>query len=136
SSRSCRAASGPPSPSQRRAGPARRAMADEGTRCPVPGAQCPAEDPTPGTRHPAPILEGRGLTRRFGGVTALKGVDVAIRPGEILAVIGPNGAGKTTLFNLVGGVLPPDEGDVYLDGRRVTGESPHRIAARGVARTF
>ncbi len=84
----------------------------------------------------APLLEGRAITRHFGGVTALRGVDVAIWPGEILAVIGPNGAGKTTLFNILGGVLRPDAGDVLIDGERVTGLPTHRIAGRGIARTF
>ncbi len=83
-----------------------------------------------------PILEVRGLTRRFGGLVAVDHVDFAVATGEILAVIGPNGAGKTTVFNLVSGFLRPDAGRVMFDGDDITGLPPHRIAARGLVRSF
>ncbi len=82
------------------------------------------------------ILETRGLTRRFGGLTALRGVDLTLAPGEILGLIGPNGAGKTTLFHLLSGMLRPDAGVIRLEGRRIDGAPPHRIRRLGVARTF
>ena len=83
-----------------------------------------------------PILEVSGLTRRFGGLVAVDNVDFAVEPGEILAIIGPNGAGKTTVFNLVSGFLRPDGGRVAFDGHDITGLPPHRIAARGLVRSF
>jgi branched-chain amino acid transport system ATP-binding protein len=82
------------------------------------------------------ILEARGVTRRFGGVTALDCLDVGVRPGEILGIMGPNGSGKTTLFNILTGLLPPSEGEVLIDGRSARGLPPHRIARMGIARTF
>ena len=82
------------------------------------------------------VLRVEGLRRQFGGLTALAGVSFAVAPGERRAIIGPNGAGKTTLFNLISGELPPTSGRVYLDGVDVTGLPPHRLAARGLARTF
>jgi ABC-type branched-subunit amino acid transport system ATPase component len=83
-----------------------------------------------------PLLEVRGLTKRFGGLTAVHGLDFDVRPGEILGVIGPNGAGKTTTFNLVAGTYRPDGGDIRFAGDSIAGLAPHRIAARGVMRTF
>jgi branched-chain amino acid transport system ATP-binding protein len=82
------------------------------------------------------VLETRGLTRHFGGVVAVDGVDLAMRPGELLALIGPNGAGKTTLFNLVSGRLAPTAGRVFFGGRDITGLSPDRVSRLGVARTL
>jgi branched-chain amino acid transport system ATP-binding protein len=73
---------------------------------------------------------------QFGGVTALDGLTLDARPGEILGVIGPNGAGKTTLFNVVTGVFQPNAGSVRLDGRSLAGLRPHAITATGIARTF
>jgi branched-chain amino acid transport system ATP-binding protein len=84
----------------------------------------------------APLLEIRGLRRRFGGVAAVDNVDLAIQPGEILSVIGPNGAGKTTLFNLVTGLIPPDAGEVTFAGQPIAGLAPDRIAELGIARTY
>ena len=84
----------------------------------------------------APILKLEQTTLRFGGLTAVNAVDLALEPGSLHGLIGPNGAGKTTLFNLVTGVYAPSSGDIVFDGRPLTGLLPDRIAARGVARTF
>jgi branched-chain amino acid transport system ATP-binding protein len=83
-----------------------------------------------------PLLEVRGLRRRFGGVTAVDGVDLALHEGEILSVIGPNGAGKTTLFNLITGLFPPDEGEIAFGGQPIAGLAPDRIAELGISRTY
>jgi len=77
-----------------------------------------------------------GLTIRFGGLVALDQVSLSVAPGAIHAVIGPNGAGKTTLLNLVTGIYSPTAGRVAFEGQALTGLPPHRIAERGVARTF
>jgi branched-chain amino acid transport system ATP-binding protein len=82
------------------------------------------------------LLSLRGLTRRFGGLTAVDGIDLDLAKGELVSIIGPNGAGKTTLFNLVTGLDRPDGGEVRLDGETVIGLSPEKLAAFGVARTF
>ena len=77
-----------------------------------------------------------GVTKAFGGLRALDGVDLQVRPGERRAIIGPNGAGKTTLFSLISGEQPPTEGRITLFGRDVTRLPPHRRAALGLARTY
>ncbi len=82
------------------------------------------------------LLEVQGISKRFGGLRALADVSFAVGEGEIVGIIGPNGAGKTTLFNVVTGVYAPDAGRVVVRGADVTGEPPHRICRRGVARTF
>jgi branched-chain amino acid transport system ATP-binding protein len=82
------------------------------------------------------VLEGVGISQRFGGLAALSGVDFRINPGEIVGLIGPNGAGKTTLFNTISGLIPPTAGAIRLDGRDVTRLPAHRIARLGVGRTF
>ncbi|MBI2754447.1 MAG: ABC transporter ATP-binding protein [Betaproteobacteria bacterium] len=82
------------------------------------------------------LLEARGIAKRFGGVQALARVGFAIRKGEIYGLIGPNGAGKTTLFNVLTGMVPPDEGSFRFDGAPLAGLKPHEVAARGIARTF
>ncbi|MGD9862572.1 MAG: ABC transporter ATP-binding protein [Pseudodonghicola sp.] len=82
------------------------------------------------------LLAVEGLGIAFGGVKAVDGVSFALRPGEIVSVIGPNGAGKTTLFNMISGVYRPGAGRVLLDGKDVTGLSPHLLARRGMSRTF
>jgi branched-chain amino acid transport system ATP-binding protein len=84
----------------------------------------------------AALLEIRGLIRRFGGLTAVAGVDLDVNEGELVSVIGPNGAGKTTLFNLVTGLDEPDGGTVRLEGRDITRLAADRLAALGMARTF
>jgi branched-chain amino acid transport system ATP-binding protein len=83
-----------------------------------------------------PILVVQGLTKNFGGLTAVNGVDLTVSPGEIVGVIGPNGAGKTTLFGLMSGFLRPDSGSVKFDGEDITGQRPHQIARKGLVRTF
>jgi branched-chain amino acid transport system permease protein len=86
--------------------------------------------------EPAAVLQIRGLTRRFGGLTAVDGFDVVVNDGEIVSLVGPNGAGKTTVFNLISGVLRPTAGSIRLHGRELVGEPAHRITHHGVARTF
>jgi branched-chain amino acid transport system ATP-binding protein len=83
-----------------------------------------------------PLLEARGVTVRFGGLTAVDGVSAAFAPGELVGIIGPNGAGKTTFFNALSGVVAPTAGDLYAAGERLTGAAPHRFAHQGIARTF
>jgi branched-chain amino acid transport system ATP-binding protein len=83
-----------------------------------------------------PILRTTGLTVRFGGLTALNGVDFEVRRGEICAVIGPNGAGKSTFFNCLTGVLRPTAGHILLNGEDITGLPPDRISQRGIARSY
>jgi branched-chain amino acid transport system ATP-binding protein len=82
------------------------------------------------------LLETRGLSRSFGGLLAVDGVDFAVREGELRAIIGPNGAGKTTFFNLITGLLKPTAGRVLFRRADVTGLPAHRVARRGIARTL
>jgi neutral amino acid transport system ATP-binding protein len=77
-----------------------------------------------------------GLSRAFGGVQAVDGADVELLEGRINGLIGPNGSGKTTFFNCVTGMIPPDAGKVVFRDRDITGKPPHRIAQRGLGRTF
>ena len=83
-----------------------------------------------------PLLEVERVSKWFGGVRAVHEVSFTLEPGEILGVMGPNGSGKTTLFNLIAGALAPDHGRLRLHGTDITGLPPHRICARGIARTF
>jgi branched-chain amino acid transport system ATP-binding protein len=82
------------------------------------------------------LLSLRGLTRRFGGLTAVDAIDLDLAKGELVSIIGPNGAGKTTLFNLVTGLDRPDAGEVRFESLDITGLPPERLAGRGIARTF
>ncbi len=82
------------------------------------------------------MLEASGLTKRFGGLLAVADANLRVDAGSIVALIGPNGAGKTTLFALLSGFFKPDAGRVVFDGADITGEAPHRVAARGMVRTF
>ena len=83
-----------------------------------------------------PLLELRDVTKRFGGLVAVRGLSFEIRRGEVLGLIGPNGAGKSTTFNLIGGFYTPTTGDVLFEGRRITGSEPHVVARMGIVRTF
>jgi branched-chain amino acid transport system ATP-binding protein len=82
------------------------------------------------------LLRAENLSRRFGGVSALEAVDLALARGAVHAVIGPNGAGKTTLLNVLSGIYRPDAGEIWLEGERLGGRAPHQFAAAGIARTF
>lgn len=82
------------------------------------------------------LLEARHISKKFGGVQALKDVSLTIQRGEIYGLIGPNGAGKTTFFNVLTGLYQPDGGAVLFDGQLLQLSSPHRVAAAGIARTF
>ena len=83
-----------------------------------------------------PFLEVDHVTHQFGGLRAVHDYNLAIEPGQIRGLIGPNGAGKTTIFNLITGIYNPTQGDVRLDGTRINGLAPHRIASMGIGRTF
>lgn len=82
------------------------------------------------------MLEVRGMTKNFGGFTALSDLNIVVDKGQIHALIGPNGAGKTTLFNLISGSYPASSGEIIFLGERITGSSPHRRARMGIGRTF
>jgi branched-chain amino acid transport system ATP-binding protein len=82
------------------------------------------------------LLSLHKISKRFGGVTAVKNVSLTVDPSEILGVMGPNGSGKTTLFNLIAGALKPDHGEIRFRGERINGLPPHQICRRGLARTF
>ena len=84
----------------------------------------------------ASLLELRGVSMAFGGLSVIDGLDLDVREGEIVSVIGPNGAGKTTLFNLVTGIYEPTHGEISFEGRSIVGLEPHQITKRGIARTF
>jgi branched-chain amino acid transport system ATP-binding protein len=83
-----------------------------------------------------PLLQARGLTKRFGGVVALDDFNVDVHPNEILGLIGPNGSGKTTFFNVVTGIYGIDSGKIAFDGADITGVSPQAVYHAGIARTF
>ena len=83
-----------------------------------------------------PILRIDDVVKKFGEVMALDHCSFDIQAGTITGLIGPNGAEKTTLFNLITGVLQPDQGHVYLGGEEITGKKPYEIARRGVGRTY
>jgi len=83
-----------------------------------------------------PILRVEDVVKKFGEVAALDHCSFDVERGSITGLIGPNGAGKTTLFNLITGVLQPDQGHVYLNGEEITGKKPYEIARRGVGRTY
>jgi len=82
------------------------------------------------------LLETRKLTKRFGGLVAVGELDFHIEEGEILGLIGPNGSGKTTFFNVVTGFLKPSRGKIIFNGHDITNHQPHKIAKRGIVRTF
>jgi ABC-type branched-subunit amino acid transport system ATPase component len=82
------------------------------------------------------MLQLQGVSKAFGGLSVISDLELHVDEGEIVSVIGPNGAGKTTLFNLITGVYQPDQGDIVFDGQSIVGLEPHKITARGIARTF
>jgi branched-chain amino acid transport system ATP-binding protein len=85
---------------------------------------------------PEALLVTRGLTRQFGGVVALSGLDLEVRPGELLGLIGPNGSGKTTFFNVLTGLFPPTRGEVLFAGTSLARATPQDIHRTGITRTF
>jgi len=82
------------------------------------------------------LLEVRQVSKRFGGLYAVRDLELAVEPGEIVSVIGPNGAGKTTFFNVITGIYEPEGGQVVFDGHKVVGLKPNQITRLGIARTF
>lgn len=117
-----------------------RRTVDPGAEDPVDKALGPeldallaeADVPEPGST----VLQVQGVTKRYGGVTALSELDLHVEAGEIVALIGPNGAGKTTAFNIITGVMAPTDGQVQVRDRAVTGSQPHVVAGLGATRTF
>src|SRR5499425_392471 len=84
----------------------------------------------------ATVLQLQNVSKRFGGLRAVKSVSFEMNAGEILFIIGPNGAGKTTVFNLISGFLHPDEGSIHCFGKDISRLAPHKTARRGIGRTF
>jgi branched-chain amino acid transport system ATP-binding protein len=82
------------------------------------------------------LLDVRGVSKHFGGLYALSGLDFAVEEGEIVSIIGPNGAGKSTVFNVITGLYAPDDGDVVFRGESIVGLTPNQITRLGIARTF
>src|SRR4029077_2372376 len=115
-----------------------RPAADRRGPVPAPGG-LPASSARAGAtrgRRAMSLLAARGLSRRFGGLQAVAGLDLTVARGGMLGLIGPNGAGKTTVFNLLSGFLAPDAGEIVLDGRSIVRLPPHAICRLGLARTF
>ncbi|MGW4022954.1 ABC transporter permease subunit [Streptomyces sp. NPDC005009] len=121
-------AAGPVAPGEPRTGPARAG----GGEAPAGRRHARGSAPAPGP----PVLAARGLRVRYGGFTALDGVDLDVPAGRVIAVVGPNGAGKSTLFHCLAGTLRPARGSVSLGGRDITRLSAHARARLGIARTF
>jgi branched-chain amino acid transport system permease protein len=96
----------------------------------------PVAAPAAANEQMAPILLGEDVAKNFEGIAALAGVDIDVRPGEILGLIGPNGSGKTTLLNVISGVSHPTRGRIVLGGQEIAGLAAHRVAALGLSRTF
>ena len=86
--------------------------------------------------QPEPVLRASGIEKHFGPVHALRGVDIEVRPAEIVALIGDNGAGKSTLINVLTGVLQPDAGEIVFDGRAVSLASPHEARRLGIETVY
>jgi branched-chain amino acid transport system ATP-binding protein len=82
------------------------------------------------------MLEGTGVTKKFGGLVAVSDFDFSVEQGQIVGLIGPNGSGKTTLFNVITGFYPADGGRIVFKGREITRDKPYQIAKMGIARTF
>ena len=100
----------------------------------IPGLDETAREPAGIER--SSVLRGEHVEKRFEGLTALAGIDVDVRDGEILGLIGPNGSGKTTLLNVVSGVYPPTSGRIVFHDEEIGGRAPHRVAGLGLSRTF
>lgn len=83
-----------------------------------------------------PILQVKSMSHDFGGLRAVQNYNLELEPGQIRGLIGPNGAGKTTIFNLITGIYNPTEGEVLLEGKKINGLPPHKIASMGISRTF
>jgi branched-chain amino acid transport system permease protein len=94
------------------------------------------EDGAPPDADAVPMLEVRGVSKRFGGIRAVDSFSMALTPGKVTALIGPNGCGKTTVFNMVSGFLRPDDGKTYVRGHDVTNRPPHELVKRGVVRSW
>lgn len=92
--------------------------------------------PAPGNADGVPLLEARGIAKSFGGLDALRRVDLAVHPGELVGIVGPNGSGKTTLFNCLTRMESLNEGRIFFKGKDITGRRPFQVARMGVARTF
>lgn len=88
------------------------------------------------TKRIDPLLELDGVTKNFGGLTAVKHLSFSIHQGQIVGLIGPNGAGKTTVINMISGILSPDSGKIFFEGQDITKLKPHRIVKKGLVRTF
>ena len=91
---------------------------------------------SPAEQQSGPVLQARGITKRFGGLTAVGDVDFVIERGSIAGLIGPNGAGKTTFFNMITGLYMPTEGQMIFDGKLVNGRKPSKVTQLGIGRTF
>jgi fructose transport system ATP-binding protein len=100
-----------------------------------PAARDAAPDHS-GTDRPTPVLQAKGLTKRYGPVTAIAGSDLELYPGEILAVIGDNGAGKSSLIKALSGALVPDEGEIFLEGKQVNFRSPMDARTAGIETVY
>jgi len=108
------------------------------TSGPAPSTRAPADLRTEGGRGDgaSPILRTEGLTMRFGGLTAVNNVSIAVERGEIRAIIGPNGAGKSTFFNCLTGVLRPTSGRIFLNDKNIAGLPPNQVSHEGLARSY
>lgn len=82
------------------------------------------------------IVEARGICKRFGGIEAIRGVDLRVKQGEVVGIIGPNGAGKTTLFSILSGFERPTSGEVFFHNKEISGLPPHKVSKMGLVRTF
>ena len=82
------------------------------------------------------LLQTKNLSKSFGALTAVKDVSLSIEAGGLHSIIGPNGAGKTTVFNLLTGTFPPTSGEIFFDGKDITGTPAHRVAHLGLARSY
>jgi branched-chain amino acid transport system permease protein len=114
----------------------RHTAAEVGQRIERPLVRVTERLPATATPNGRPLLEVRGVVKRFGGLAALDGCALAVPDGSITALIGPNGSGKTTLFNVIDGTMSPDAGEVWFEGKRIDGLNPWTRAHAGIGRTF